>query len=205
MQRFADSHVRLESAEVIARQLIAEHAELHHLQQARVLFILSQREVKLRGFPAAAYIMGTRVQGAMSAFVEDLVAEFARPQFDGHDPDFIVRFDAATWDALGHTEPATSFFRAAHYPAADSATWGIGQERLVFHELLHTYQRTDKDGALMFSEEDGRPTLALRPHEAEFFHDELERYGPTVCGAVDAAIAIATGVRFENRRKLQIA
>jgi hypothetical protein len=205
MQRFADSHTRLESAELIARQLIAEHAELSHLQQARVLFILSQREVMFRGFPAAAYIMGTRVQGAMSAFVEDLVAQFASPVFEGHDPDFIVRVDAATWDVLAHTEPAITFWRAAHFAAADTATWGIGQERLLFHELLHIYQRTDKDGALKFSDDDGRPVLALRPHDAEFFHDELERYGPTVCGAVDAAIAIAAGVRFENRRKLQIA
>lgn len=205
MQRFADSHTRLESAEVIARQLIADHAELSHLNQARVLFILSQREVMLRGFPAAAYIMRTRVQGAMSAFVEDLVAQFAAPLFEGHDPDFIVRFDSATWDVLGHTEPAHTFFRAAHLPAADAATWGIGQERLVYHELLHTFHRTNKDGQLMFSDDDGRPALALRPHDAEFFHDELERYGPTVCGAVDAAIAIATGVRFEQRRKLQLA
>lgn len=205
MQRFADSHTRLESAELIARQLIAEHAELSHLNQARVLFILSQREVVLRGWPAAAYIMRTRVQGAMSAFVEDLVAQFAAPMFEGHDPDFIVRFDAATWDVLGKTEPAHAFFRAAHFPAADSATWGIGQERLVFHELLHTYHRTNKDGQLMFSDDDGRPVLALRPHDAEFFHDELERYGPTVCNAVDAAISIAAGVRFEQRRKLQLA
>lgn len=205
MQRFADSHTRLESAELIAVQLIAEHPELSHLTQARVLFILSQREVILRGWPAAAYIMRPRVQGAMSAFVEDLVAQFAAPLFEGHDPDFIVRVDSATWDTLGHSEPAHQFFRAAHLPAADSATWGIGQERLVFHELLHTFHRTNKDGQLMFSDDDGRPVLGLRPHDAEFFHGELERYGPTVCDAGDAAIAIATGIRFEQRRKLQLA
>lgn len=205
MQRFSDSHTRLESAEVIARHLVEDRAELNHLRQARVLFIVSQREVKLRGFPAAAYICAPRVQGANAAFFEDLVAQFAAPLFDGEDPDFIVRVDAATWDALGHTDPAVQFWRAAHVAAPDTATWGIGQERLLFHELLHVYQRTDKDGALKFSDDDGRPVLALRPHDAEFFHDELERYGPTVCGAVDAAIAIAAGVRFENRRKLQIA
>jgi hypothetical protein len=75
----------------------------------------------------------------------------------------------------------------------------------VFHELLHTFQRTDKDGALKFSDDDGRPVLALRPHDAEFFHDELERYGPSVCGAVDAAIAIAAGGRLEQRRRLKLA
>jgi hypothetical protein len=171
-----------------------------------VLFVRSEREVVLRGHPAAAYIGRPRVQGAMSAFVEDLVANFARDLFDGHDPDFIVRVDAATWDALGtQTEPAADFWRALHLAAHADATWSVGQERLVYHELLHIYQRTDKDGALKFSEEDGRPMLALRPHDAELFHGELESYGPTVCGAIDTAIAIAEGARLENRRKLRIA
>lgn len=207
MQRFADSHTRLLDAEPIAQFLIEERfaSELQHLRQARILCILSQREVMLRGWPAAAYIGKPRVQGGMSAFVEDLVAQFAAPLFEGHDPDFIIRFDAACWDQLGSTEPARDFWRALHLSAPDHATWTIGRERLIFHELLHVYQPLDKEGAPRFSQEDGRPVLALKPHDAEFFHDELEHYGPTVCGAVDTAIALATGGRLEQRRRLQLA
>jgi hypothetical protein len=208
LQRLADSHTRLAAAERIAAHLVEDRRsnELGFLRSARLLYIRSEREVMLHGHPAAAYICRPRVQGAMSAFVEDLVAGFARDQFDGHDPDFIVRVDAALWDALGtQTEPASDFYRALHLQTFADADWSIGQERLVFHELLHLYQRTDKDGALKFSEEDGRPMLALRPHDAELFHGELESYGPTVCGAVDTAIAIAEGARLENRRKLRIA
>lgn len=207
MQRFADSHTRLEAAEPIARFLIDERfsTELGHIRQARVLFILSQREVKLRGHGAAAYICGTRVQGAMSAFVEDLVAQFAAPVFEGHDPDFIVRVDAACWDALEHTEPAADFWRSMHVGAPAGITWSVGRERLIFHELKHIVQLTNAEGELRYSQEDGRPVLALRPHDAELFHDELETYGPTVCGAEDTAIALSTGIALEKRRALRIA
>jgi hypothetical protein len=207
VQRLPDSHSRCEAAESIARFLIEDRfaTELQHLAQARILYVRSEREVLLRGFPAAAYICKPRVQGAMSAFVEDLLAQFAAPQFEGYDPDFLVRIDAACWDALGHTETADQFWRAHHLPAPPAATWPIGRERLIFHELSHIYQRVDKDGAPAFSQDDGRPVLALRPHDAELFHGELECYGPTVCGAVDTALAIAAGGRFEQRRRLQIA
>lgn len=207
MQRLADSHTRLEAAEAIARFLVEERfaEELQHLTQARILYVRSEREVLLRGFPAAAYICRPRVQGAMSAFVEDLVASFAAPQFAGEDPDFIVRVDAACWDALAHTEAADAFWRAHHLPAPPAATWPIGHERLIYHELSHIYQRVDQDGAPACSKDDGRPVLALRPHDAELFHGELECYGPTVCGAVDTALAIAAGGRLEARRRLQVA
>lgn len=207
MQRFADSHTRLEAAEPIARYLVEDRfsSELGHLAQARILCVVSQREVKHRGFAAAAYIMRPQIMGAMREFCEDLLAQFASPLFNGEDPDFVIRFDQAIWDELGHTEPALDFWRALHLSASDHVTWTIGRERLVFHELKHIYQPVDKDGALRFSQEDGRPVLALRPHDHEFFSDELEHYGPTVCGAVDAAVAIAMGGRLEQRRRLQLA
>jgi hypothetical protein len=204
VQRLPDSHTRLELAERLAAHLISDRftAELSHLSQARILYLRSEREVLLHGHPAAAYICSPRVQGPMSSIVEDLVAGFARDLFDGHDPDFIVRVDAATWDGLAHTEPALEFWRALRQPTPDDCDWSVGRERLICHELLHVYQRKDKDGALRFSEEDGRPVLALRPHDIERFHHELEHYGPTLCDADDAAIAIATGYRQQERRAL---
>jgi hypothetical protein len=197
----------LEEALAIARYLIDERfsTELGHVAQARILFVRSEREVMLHGHPAAAYICRPRVQGAMSAFVEDLLARFAAPLFEGHDPDFVVRVDAAAWDALSYTEPSSEFWRALHVAVPPGATWPVGRERLIFHELKHVRQAVDKDGALRFSAEDGRPVLALQPHDAEFFHDELEYYGPTVCGAEDTAIAIAAGARLETRRRLKLA
>lgn len=205
MQRFSDSHTRCDDAARIARFLIDERfsAELGHLSQARLLFLLSQREVQLRGFPAWAYICRPRVQGAMSAILEDLLAQFAG--FDGEDPDFVIRIDAAAWDDLAHTNPAKEFWRALHTAVPDQVDWTIGRERLIFHELLHTYQRLDAEGNPRVSQEDGRPVLALRPHDHEFFSAELEHYGPTVCHAEDAAIAIADGAAVERRRKLRLA
>lgn len=198
MQRLADSHRKLEEAERIARYLVDDRfsGELGHLAQARVLYLVSEREVQLRGWPAHAYICRPRCQGAMSAILEDLLAQFAG--FDGHDPDFVVRFDRASWDSLQYADAASAFWAGRGLTVPAEMDWTIGQERLVFHELKHTYQRTDKDGDLKFSEEDGRPVLALRPHDAEWFHDELEFYGADICGAVDTALAIAAGIRAET-------
>lgn len=200
MQRLPDSHARLEQAERIAQYLIQERQPevLSHLSQARLLFLVSQREVLHHGHPAAAYICQPRAQGPMSAILEDLVAEYARPLFDGFDPDFLIRVDAAAWDVLAYTEPAAEFWRARREFTADSVDWSIGRERLMFHELKHVYQRLDAEGQPRISEEDGRPVLALRPHDVERFLDELEVYGPTVCDSIDAALALAAGGRSEQ-------
>lgn len=198
MARLPDSHTRLLEAERIAQFLMdVGHVDtLHHITRARIWYLRSEREVFLRGTPAAAYICIPKVQGYMTHILEDLVAQAA--PFDGEVPDFIVRVDAANWDALSYTEPAKTFWRGRRKPAADDVDWPVGRERLIFHELKHIVQRVDSDGALRFSDEDGRPVLALQPHDAEFFHDELESYGPTVCGAVDTALAIAEGGRQEQ-------
>lgn len=205
MQRFVDSHTTLELAGAIARHLIDFRFpdELRHIAQARIWFVRSEREVFLRGHRAHAYIAQPKVQGAMSQLFEDLLAQAAG--FEGEDPDFVMRFDAARWDDLEHTEPAKEFWRALHVAAGEEVTWSVGRERLVFHELHHIVQRVDKDGAPRFSEDDGRPVLGLRPHDAEFFHDELEHYGPGICGADDTAIAIAAGLANQRRRTFKVA
>lgn len=200
LQRLPDSHTRLLEAERIAQFLIQDRQAgvLGHLNQARVLYLVSEREVIFRGGPANAYICVPRVQGFMAGILEDLLANFARDQFDGHDPDFVVRVDRAAWDTLAYTEPARDFWRARRQFVPDSVEWSIGRERLLFHELKHVYQREDKDGFPRINEEDGRPVLALRTHDVERFHDELESYGPTVCDSIDAALAIAEGARQEG-------
>lgn len=200
MQRLSDSHTRLLEAERIAQFLVQESRAdvLSPLSQARVLYLVSEREVIFRGHGAHAYICVPRVQGFMAAILEDLLANYCREQFDGNDPDFVVRVDRAAWDELAYTEPARDFWRARRQFTPDSVDWTIGRERLIFHELKHVYQRLDKDGAPRINEEDGRPVLALRPHDVERFLDELELYGPTVCDSVDAALAIAEGARHEG-------
>lgn len=199
MQRLADSHAPLPLATTIATHLIERNRPepFAHLAHARILFLLSQRAVVLRGHAAAAYICGPRVQGPLSDIVADMFAAAAGDLFDGHDPDFIVRVDAVAWDTLADTEPAAAFWRARKQFLPKDVSWTVGRERLIAHELLHVYQRLDKDGAPRTSEEDGRPVLALRPHDAEYFHAELAAYGPTVCGAVPTALAIAHGGRTE--------
>lgn len=200
-------HSRLGDAERIAQFLVdvGKPDQLRHLSQARIWFVRSQEAVVFRGVAAAAYVCVPRVQGFMSALLIDLVTAAAADIFEGKSVDFIVRVDADNWDALAYTDDSKAFHRARREPVVPDMDWTIGRERLIFHELSHIVQRTDKDGVPRFDEEDGRPLLALQPHDAEFFHAELECYGPDVCGAEDTEAAIHEGRARQRRAALHVA
>lgn len=110
-----------------------------------------------------------------------LLDELCAPACDGNVPDFLIVFDSASWAGLNETE----------------------QEALVFHELCHLYQKETGDGAPA-EDKEGRPLLALRFHDYEFFDTEVRRYGPETCRLVSAALAIADGHRQAQERGRQL-
>lgn len=73
------------------------------------------------------------------------------------------------------------------------ATWWvqaspIQREALVFHELEHAVQKTDKEGEFMFTPE-GRPVWDIRGHSLEEFDSVVRRYGawsPDIQGFIGA-------------------
>lgn len=179
MRHLADSYAVLPEAHQLATELIGQCDEFRHLSLAQpaILYLLSQPQVFLHGTPAAACIVSNRVQAPQP--MKGLAAFLLAQTFsDGDDPDFLVFFDAATWSVLDLER----------------------RERLVFHELSHLRQRLTDDGELRFTD-DGRPVLALVPHDYEFFDAEVRRYGPIVCDLDTAAVAIAEGHREAQARK----
>ena len=178
MQQFADSYALLPAAAAIGTRLIQSVPHFAHLSEARLLYVSSQRQPMLHGHPCQAFVAKPKVQGPFHWFFEWLVSGFAGQVLEGEDPDFIVMVDAALWESYDATK----------------------REWLVYHELRHIEQKTDENGIPKFSQEDGKPMWKLVPHDAEFFFDEVERYGPEVTGQVESTIALATGHRNAQER-----
>lgn len=53
----------------------------------------------------------------------------------------------------------------------------LEREALVFHELAHVRQKTDKYGAPRFNMQTGAPVYGVHGHDIEAFRSEVERYG----------------------------
>lgn len=182
MRQFADSFARLPAAEAIAARLIGAVPMFAHLREARILMVASQRAPVLHGHPCQAFVAAPRVQGPFKWFFDWMLAGFAAERFEWEEPDFVILFDAALWAG----------FDDEH------------QEHLVYHELRHIEQRTEAEtGIPKFSKDDGRPMWRLVPHDAEFFFDEVERYGPEVTGHVEATVALASGAKAAAQRQAE--
>lgn len=180
MQQFADSFAVLAEAEAIAARLIGSVPHFAHLTEARLLFVASQRQPVLHGHPCQACVVKPYVQGPLRWFFDWFLAEFGRDRFGGEEPDYVVLFDAAIFQSYDDEH----------------------KEWLVYHELRHIEQQTEHDTGLpKFTKEDGRPMLRLVAHDAEFFFDEVERYGPQITGHVEATVALASGARAAAERE----
>lgn len=129
-----------------------------------------------------AFIGQPRVQGPLGALFTWMLAGACAKVLEWDEPDFVIVIDAALWPDLD----------------------AVGQERLMYHELRHVAAVENEFGVPRLDHE-GRPLLKLVPHDAEFFHDEVEKYGVQVCGLEDAAIAIAEGEANQRRRKFRVA
>lgn len=171
MKQFADSFARCTEAEAIAARLVTAVPHFAHLAEARLLFVASQRQPVLHGHPCQACVVKPYVQGPLRWFFDWALAGFGRELWDGDEPDYVVLIDASLFASYDETR----------------------REWLIYHELRHVEQQNDDNGIPKFSKEDGRPMWKLVPHDAEFFFDEVERYGPEVAGQVEATIALASG------------
>lgn len=178
MERFADSYSLATEAQVLVKR-VQLFPELQHTVGARILCVLSQPTVMLRGDPCRAFIGEPKVQGPLRPLFQWFMAELARPLFGGEDPEFIVVIDAALWQSSSKTE----------------------RERLIFHELKHLVVRENEDGEPRLHE-DGRFQLRTTRHDHEVFEDEIKRYPEEVDGLDKLTEAIVEGAqRAREKRK----
>lgn len=81
-------------------------------------------------------------------------------------PDFVIVLDAEFWNTATPTQ----------------------REALVWHELAHIQQLTDKFGAPRF-DKDGLPVFGIVEHDITAFRSEVQRFGawtPDIAGFLDA-------------------
>lgn len=173
----------LPSAAAHAGRLIEQLEDFSHLVLAQpgIGFLASRPPLYLHGVRANACIGPSRVQavaplaGMWAWFLEQLILEGKGAGLTGdvtNGVDYLVLVDAAVWGVLDD----------------------VGRERLMYHELCHLAQKRDRDDNPRFDQQ-GRPVLALVPHDYEFFDSEVRRYGPAVCGLEGAQLALAEGKR----------
>lgn len=134
----------------------------------------------LQGVERRAIVTLPHVQGPLKRLFDWMIASLCAPELDWEEPDFLIVLDAAIWPTLT----------------------AVRQERLVYHELCHVVARENEHGVPKLDNE-GRPMLKVVPHDAEFFFDEVERYGVEDCDLEDACLAIAEGARRDRKRGLR--
>lgn len=134
----------------IAARLIEfeEHAHIKE-NDLRLEFLMACDGV----FKGGKTVIGTThlptVQGRLKSLFEMLLA-----QFFGAMPDFLITLDLPWWEQATPTE----------------------REALIWHELCHIKQETDKFGDPKFDRE-GNPTFGLIEHDVTAFNSEVARYG----------------------------
>ena len=135
----------------IAARLIQGFQEFEHLKdgEPRIGFLYALKPVVKQGRQIIGQAHIPSVQGQLKGVFDWLLAKL----FDGT-PDFLITLDNEYWQD------------------ADART----REILVFHELSHCVQKTDKDGDPRFDEE-GRTVWGLQSHDVEEFKATVARYG----------------------------
>lgn len=130
---------------------LCEFEEHKHIKDAelRIEFLMACSGV----FKGGKTVIGTThlptVQGRLKSLFEMLLA-----QFFGGMPDFLITLDLPWWEQASDRE----------------------REALIWHELSHIRQETDKFGELKF-DRDGNPTFGLVEHDITAFRSEVARYG----------------------------
>lgn len=136
----------------ICARLLKECEEFQHLVEgeARTAFLLSVREVVKGGKQVLGQAHMPTVQGQLKG-----VFHWALEKALGYEPDFLITLDMDFWEASGPKE----------------------REILVYHELCHCIQKTDREGESRW-DEDGRPVWGIQSHDVEEFAATVRRYGP---------------------------
>lgn len=183
MDHLEDSFAPFPAGQALVERLIEESDHFGHLRSGAptVFCVLSQRQLRFHGARALAFItQSDGGRGPLRELLTFLLAQFAAPVLEWRDPDYVIVFDVAAWDDLGHTPR--------------------GQEWLCHHELSHIVQMTDDDGNPKVTKE-GRAKLALRKaHDHEFFLTEITEFGPYLTGLDGEVIpAIIEWVNAQKR------
>lgn len=148
----------------ICARLVRDYPEFDHLKEgdARIEFLLCGVETLRGGRQVLGEVHLPTVQGRLKGVFDWLLLRLFEET-----PDFLVVLDQAYWDE------------------AD----GRQREILVFHELCHCVQKSDKQGEPRFDEE-GRPVWGLMGHDVEEFTATVSRYGaysPEIVEFIQAA------------------
>lgn len=173
-------------AAAIARFLIHEDAEarFQHVRDARIVYVVQQMTLTVRGQEADACIARATVQGQHRMLFDCLTSlTFA----GGAEVEFIIYFDAAAWA------------RRRENPETGPSGYPVEQEALVYHELCHLVQAETREGEPRFHR-DGRIMLNLKDHDYERFDDEIRRYGPVTLGIEQLGTTFVEGAQAEKAR-----
>jgi len=140
------------SPPAIAARLIDTMPEFAHLKdgQAQIRFLLDLQETISQGRQILGMVHIPSVQGRLKRLFDWMLAKL----FHGEQLDFLITLDDVWWEAATEQQ----------------------REILIFHELCHCIQKTDKEGEPRFTEE-GRPVFGLLGHDVEEFSATVRRYG----------------------------
>lgn len=139
-----------ESPAIYAARL-CEHEEHAHIleNELRIEYLMACDGVIKGGKQVIGAVHLPTVQGRLKGLFEMMLA-----QFFGAMPDFLMVIDLPWWEQASERD----------------------REALVWHELCHIKQETDKLGEPKF-DRDGNPVFGLVEHDVAAFHSEVARYG----------------------------
>ncbi|WP_431860187.1 putative metallopeptidase [Azospirillum sp.] len=142
--------------------------EFKHLREGEAVFLFLMRaETKIK---QGRHILGEvglpRFQGAYAPLAMWMLARMC----GGIVPDFIMILDAGWW---AYATP-------------------IKREALIYHELCHCVQATDKEGEPRFNDA-GFPVWAIQGHDIEEFNAVARRYGAWEAGIQSFIEALRDG------------
>lgn len=161
----ADNH----PADIADRLMhLPEHSHLKE-GEARIAWLMRRYEKKKDGRNVLGTCHLPRVQGGGD--LRDVFQWIIEEKF-GYLPDFLIVLDEEYWLEANNRE----------------------REILVYHELCHAVQATDRNGELRFVRETGLPVWAIAGHSVEEFTAVVRRYGahnPDILAFVEAARAHA--------------
>lgn len=149
MEEYAGPQISEEVAGY-ARAVIAHFDDtLDHLSEARIAYLLTDEELKIRGKYAGACVFMPDAQGQNRR-----VYHWALARIFGDLPDVIMVVQREFWEECDDTAKVA----------------------LVYHELRHIRQHESSKGPC-FSKEDGRPILKLVDHDLGEFNDVARLFG----------------------------
>lgn len=135
-----------------------------------VIAYMMRKDEKVK---AGKRILGTchmpKVQGDLSPLFDWMLDRTL-----GYFPDYLIVLDQQWWDLVNVRQ----------------------REILVFHELKHCCQKTNRNGEPLFERESGRPIWGIIGHDVEEFTSTVQRYGAWNAELAEFIGAAKEGFKF---------